>query len=167
MADPPPEEDGGPPGQDSGDRQQPNAGREDYRSVGQRQADESGGLSFRLPPFRLPEFFPPDYQIRLPVPGLRPTHRIDARTLLVACLVFDVVDAALALTVGAPLVGVVRSTGGLILAGVFADVLGLLYGWELLAVLLGVPELTVVPTLTILLLVHARNSGTSSREEPV
>lgn len=118
--------------------------------------DDDGGLSLRLPPFRLPEFFPPDFELRFPIPGRRSGRSVDARTVLLACLAFDLVDAILALTVGSTVVGGVRAFGGLALAGSVANVLGLAYGWELLAVLLGAPELTVFPTLTVLLVLRAR-----------
>lgn len=135
----------------------PPEGREpaDEQSSGD---DASNRLSLRLPPFRLPAFFPPDFRLRVPIPGRLPSRRVSARTVLLACLTFDLVDALLAVVVGTPIVGVVRSVGGLLLAATVAELLGLVYGWELLAVLLGVPEVTVLPTLTILLLVHARTT---------
>jgi len=76
--------------------------------------------------------------------------------MLVACILFDVLDAVLSLTVDLPLVGGTRAVGGLVLAGSVANVAGLAYGWELVAVLLGAPELTVFPTLTVLLVLRAR-----------
>lgn len=118
--------------------------------------DDDTGLSLRLPPFWLPEFFPPDFELRLPIPGGPSGPRIGARTLLLACLAFDLVDAIIALTVGNTIVGAVRAVGGLTLAGTVANVLGLAYGWELLAVLVGASELTVFPTLTLLLFLRAR-----------
>lgn len=119
--------------------------------------NESGRLSFRLPPFRLPEFFPPEFEVNLPIPGRRPGRRVSARTVLVACLAFDAFDAVMALLVGSPLVGGARAFGGLVLAATVTDVFGLAYSWELLAVLLGYPELTVFPTLTLLLVLRARS----------
>ena len=123
-----------------------------------RDDDAADRLSFRLPPFRLPAFFPPDFELRFPVPVGPPARRIDARTVLLACLVFDLVDGLLAVFVGSSVVGAVRSLGGLALAAIVADLLGLVYGWELLAVLLGAPELTALPSLTVLLLAHARRA---------
>lgn len=121
--------------------------------------DESGGsgnrLSFRLPPFHLPEFFPPDFEVRIPLPGGPPERRVGATTVLVACIAFDIIDAILALAVGASAVGGVRSFGGLVLAATVADVFGLVYAWELVAVLVGYPELTVFPSLTLLLVIRA------------
>lgn len=130
-----------------GDRRDRN-GRADDRSPTR--------LSLKLPPFRLPEFFPPDFELRLPIPGAPSGPRVGARTMLVACILFDVLDAVLSLTVDLPLVGGTRAVGGLVLAGSVANVGGLAYGWELVAVLLGAPELTVFPTLTVLLVLRAR-----------
>lgn len=123
---------------------------------GDRRTDDRNRLSLRLPPFRLPEFFPPDFELHLPIPGAPSGRRVSARTVLVACLLFDLFDAILALTVGHPLVGGVRAFGGLALAGTVANVAGLAYGWELLAGLLGAPELTAFPSLTTLLVLQAR-----------
>lgn len=131
-----------------------------------RTTDRTGGrpddrtddrrFSLRLPPFRLPAFFPPDFELRFPIPGSPSGPRVGARTVLLACIAFDVVDAVLAFTAGSPLVGGVRALGGLVLAASVADVVGLAYGWELLAVLLGVPTLTAFPSLTALLVLAAR-----------
>lgn len=117
---------------------------------------QAGGLSFRLPPIRLPEFFPPDFELRLPIPGGSHGGQVSARTVLVACIAFDAFDAVVALLVGSQLVGGARAVGGLALAATVAGVTGLAYGWELLAVLLGYPELTAVPSLTVLLVLYAR-----------
>lgn len=121
-----------------------------------REENETGRLSFSLPPFRLPQFFPPEFELSFPIPGSRPGRRVSARTVLVACIAFDTVDAAMALLVGSQLVGGVRAFGGLVLAATVTDVVGLAYSWELLAVLFGYPELTVFPTLTVLLFLRAR-----------
>lgn len=121
-----------------------------------REENETGGLSFRLPPFRLPEFFPPEFELSFPIPGSHPGRSVSARTVLVACLAFDAFDAVLALLVGSQLVGGARAFGGLVLAATVTDLLGLAYSWELLAVLFGYPELTVFPTLTVLLFLRAR-----------
>lgn len=120
------------------------------------EGSQTGGLSLRLPPFRLPEFFPPDFVLRFPIPGGLQRRRVSARTVLLACIAFDVVDAVAALVVGSQLVGGARAIGGLVLAATVASVTGLAYGWELLAVLLGYPVLTVFPSLTVLLILHAR-----------
>lgn len=121
-----------------------------------REEKETGRLSFSLPPFRLPQFFPPEFELSFPIPGSHPGRRVSARTVLVACLAFDAVDAAMALLVESQLVGGARAFGGLVLAATVTDVVGLAYGWELLAVLFGYPELTVFPTLTVLLFLRAR-----------
>ena len=121
-----------------------------------RDENETGRLSFRLPPFRLPEFFPPEFELRFPIPGGHRGRRVGARTVLVACLAFDTFDAVLALLVGSQLVGGARAFGGLVLAATVADLVGLAYSWELLAVLLGYPELTAFPSLTVLLFLRAR-----------
>ena len=121
-----------------------------------RDENGTGRLSLHLPPFRLPEFFPPEFELSFPIPGSHRGRRAGARTVLVACLAFDAFDAVLALLVGSPLVGGVRAFGGLVLAATVADLVGLAYSWELLAALLGYPELTAFPSLTVLLLLRAR-----------
>lgn len=121
-----------------------------------REENETGRLSLRLPPFQLPEFFPPEFELSFPIPGGHPGRRISAQTVLVVCLAFDAFDAVMALLVGSQLVGGARAIGGLTLAATVAGVTGLAYGWELLTVLLGYPELTAFPSLTALLILHAR-----------
>lgn len=123
-------------------------------SQGDDESD-SRGFSFRLPAFELPDFFPPDFDLRLPVPGARPGRRVDARTVFAVCVAFDVLDAVLALAVTAPPVAGARTLGGLLLAASATHSLGLAYGWELLAVALGYPPLTAFPTLTALLVIRA------------
>ena len=124
--------------------------------AGGAQKRSNGRLSFRLPPFRLPEFFPPDFELRFPIPGIARKRRVSARTVLVACLAFDLFDAVVAILVTSPLVGGARAFGGLVLAASVVDAVGLVYSWELLAVLLGYPELTAFPSLTVLLFLRAR-----------
>lgn len=131
-------------------------GEAEPQGVVGREENETGGLSFRLPPFRLPEFFPPEFELSFPIPGSHPGRRVSARTVLVACIAFDAFDAVMALLVGSQLVGGARAFGGLVLAATVTDVLGLAYSWELLAVLVGYPELTAFPTLTVLLFLRAR-----------
>lgn len=114
---------------------------------------ETGGFTFRLPPIRLPPLFPDSLRLRLPVPGFRRGRRVGTGWVLLVCLGFDLFDGVLALSVSGP-VGLVRTVGGVALAFIVADWIGLLYAWEVAAVLLGHASLTVVPSLVGLLLVH-------------
>lgn len=114
--------------------------------------DDDDGFSFELPPIRLPPLFPADVRVLWPGGGDRPRSRVGVRTVALACLAFDVLDALLALTVDAALVTAARTVGGALLAGVLFGPFGVAYVWEPTAALLGVGELTVVPTLSLLLL---------------
>jgi hypothetical protein len=123
--------------------------------------DGSGGggngdrrFSFSLPPIRLPPMFPDRFRVLWPVGGGGPTTRASRLTAAAALVTFDLADAALALAVDAPAVAAARVVGGsLVAAGAFG-LPGLLYAAEGAAVLAGVPEFTVAPTLTLLLVVR-------------
>jgi hypothetical protein len=124
-------------------------------------------LSFSLPPIRLPPLFPDRFTVRLPVPGFRHGRELSSGWTLLVVFGFDVADALLALTVGSaggfPAVGLVRALGGTAIGATVASWLGLLYAWEVAAVLVGAESLTVVPTLSILLLVSLYRKRTESR----
>ena len=109
--------------------------------------DDDRGLTFRLPPLRLPPLFPDTLRIRLPAPGFRAGRELSTGWVLSVCLVFDLFDMALALTVSGP-VDLVRTLGGALIAVIVAEAVGTLYLWEVLAVLAPVTHLTVAPTLT-------------------
>lgn len=120
-------------------------------------ADDDGDrrLSFSLPPISLPPLFPDRFTIRLPVPGFRSGRELSTGWTLLVVLGFDLFDAVLALTAAAPLggpVGLVRTAGGTLLAVTLASGVGLVYAWELVAVLGGIGAVTAVPTLSVCLL---------------
>jgi len=106
---------------------------------------------FRLPPVRLPPVSLPPFvgERRLPVGGVG--------VLVVAALV-DIGDAWVALSAGGPgrLLG---SIAVLVIATLLAGRVGLLAGWEVIAVLLGAGRLTVIPSVVGVVLVRARWHG--------
>lgn len=130
----------------------PDDSQEDDRS---ERDDDSGGLSLKLPPVRLPAFFPEDFRVLWPGGGDDPRSRVSPRTVAFACVAFDVADAILALTVDAPLVAGVRTVGGALTAAGAFGLLGLPYLWEPVAALLGFGSLTAFPSLTALLVVRS------------
>lgn len=129
-----------------------NDGRTDEGETRDESAP-SRGITFRLPPLRIPPLFPESLRLRLPVPGFRRSHRVGIGWVLLVCLGFDLFDAGLALSVSGP-VDLVRTVGGFVIALIVADWIGLLYLWEVLAVLLGYSSLTVIPTLLGLVLLY-------------
>lgn len=116
--------------------------------------DSDGGLSLKLPPIRLPSLFPENFRILWPAPGEGPRRRVSKRAVLAAVLLFDIVDAVLALTVDSSAVVGVRVVGGALVAATTFGTLGVGYVWEAVAALAGFGELTVAPTLTALFVVH-------------
>lgn len=127
----------------------------DDRTTGSREgADDSpAGLSFSLPPIRLPPMFPDRFRVLWPGGG-GPTTRPSRLTAALALVAFDLADAGLALAVDAPAVAAARVVAGALVAGAAFGLPGLLYAAEGAAVLVGAPELTVFPTLTLLLVVR-------------
>lgn len=120
--------------------------------------DDDRRFGFRLPPFRLPAFFPEDFHVSLPVPGRVRGRPVGTGWVLVFALAVDVIDALLALSVAGPaLLG--RSFVVFVLSLSVADALGLLAVWELVAVLAGAPTPTAFPTVTFLVLVRAWRDG--------
>lgn len=104
------------------------------------------GISFSLPPITLPPLFPDHMEIRLPVPGFRYATRLSSGWVLLVALGFDVADA-LFVSATTGWVALLRTLGGLLIAVSLARGVGLLYLWEVLAVLLGYASVTVAPTL--------------------
>jgi hypothetical protein len=129
--------------------------RGDDRSGREDAGDDSGGLSLKLPPIRVPSFFPEEFQVLWPGGGDGPRPAVSPRTVAFACVAFDAVDALLALTVDAPLVAGARTVGGALAAAGAFGLLGLPYLWEPVAALLGFGSLTAFPTLSSLLVVRA------------
>jgi hypothetical protein len=120
--------------------------------------DGNPGFSLELPPLNLPPLFPEDFRLRWPGGGDRPRGRVSRRIVVLAVLAFDLFDAILALSadaaVDAAVVTAVRTVGGAVLAATLFGPLGLPYLWEPFAALVGCGQLTVLPTLSVLLLAH-------------
>ncbi|WP_128476510.1 hypothetical protein [Halorussus pelagicus] len=130
--------------------------RESASERGRRERDDSG-FRFSLPPMSLPEVRLPE-RIRLvfPVPEQpekisRPT-RVRVSWVLLAVVLADALDAFAVLWAGPETLAWARATVGVVVAVVLAGGPGLLYGWELLAILGGVGWLSFAPTLTALVL---------------
>lgn len=124
--------------------------------------DSSRGITFRLPPIQLPPLFPDQLRIVLPLPGYRHGRSLSAGWVLVVALVFDALDATLALTATGP-VDLVRTGGGTVLAVLATGWMGGLYVVELIAVILGVPAVTAFPSLAVLAFVRM---GVERRRQP-
>lgn len=122
-----------------------------------REDDSDAGFSFSLPPILLPEMRLPE-RIRLvfPVPDppekpSRPARIRTSRVVLVVALA-DGLDAALALWAGPDALLWARAAAGILLSIVLVGFPGLLYAWELLAILGGFSLLSLFPTATALVL---------------
>lgn len=131
------------------------ASREDAADRERGRQDAGGRLSLSLPPIRLPPLFSENFRLLWPAPGEGPRRRVSKRAVLVALVVFDLADAALALTADAGAVAGVRVVGGALVAATTFGALGTVYVWEAVAALAGFGEFTVVPTLTGLLVVRS------------
>jgi len=117
--------------------------------------NREGGLSLSLPPLRLPPLFPERFRVLWPAPGEAPRRPVSARTVVAALLLFDVVDAVLALTTDSAAVAAVRVVGGALVAATAFGSLGAVYVWEAAAAVTGLGGLTVVPTLTVLVVIRS------------
>ncbi len=136
----------------SAETDSPETGRKESEPA---TSDRGPQFSFSLPPITLPPLFPDHLEIRLPVPGFRYASRLSSGRVLLVVLVFDLLDATLALAGGTAAVGPVdwvRTLGGFVLGLIVARGVGLFYAWEVLAVLAGVTWVTVAPSLSGVLL---------------
>ncbi|WP_050049078.1 hypothetical protein [Halanaeroarchaeum sulfurireducens] len=124
-------------------------------------SDDDRRRRFRLPPFRLPEFFPPDFELVLPVPGRVGGRTVGTEWVLAIALLVDVIDALLALTIAGPAL-LARSFAVVVLTVAIASGFGVLSVWELVAVLTGAPVLTAFPSTTVLFVLRARYRGGSA-----
>lgn len=124
------------------------------------RADEDGtptGLGFALPPISLPEIrFPERIRLAFPVPEppekvSRPT-RVRVSGVLLAVVLVDALDALAVAWAGPAAYAWVRAALGILLAVTLVGGPGLLYAWELLAILGGFGGLSLAPTLTALVL---------------
>ena len=115
--------------------------------------DRDRGFPFRLPPIRLPPLFPDRLRIVLPVPGYRHERSLSSGWILLVALLFDLLDAILALFTAGP-VDLVRTVGGTFLSILVAGWAGAIYGWEVLAVAIGFPAFTAFPSLAVLVIVE-------------
>ncbi|USZ67319.1 hypothetical protein NGM10_11320 [Halorussus salilacus] len=119
--------------------------------------DEGFGLS--LPPVSLPEVRLPE-RIRLvfPVPDppekQRPT-RVRTANVLLAAVTVDALDAATVALFGPETLPWARAVAGTVVSVLFVGLPGLLYAWELVAVLSGVGWLALAPTASALLVARA------------
>lgn len=126
-------------------------------AAGRASEDEDAGFSFSLPPIFLPEMRLPE-RIRLLFPApdrpekpSRPTQVRASRVLLVVALA-DGLDAAVALLAGPGTLPWARAAVGTLLSVVLVGFPGLLYAWELVAILGGFGLLSLAPTATALVL---------------
>ncbi|WP_276298973.1 hypothetical protein [Halorussus lipolyticus] len=133
------------------------AGRTPPSERGRRDGDDDLGFGFSLPPILLPDVRLPE-RIRLvfPVPDppekvSRPT-RVRVSWVLLAVALVDALDAFAVLWAGPATLPWVRAVVGMATAIVLVSGPGLLYSWELLAILGGFGWLSVAPTLTALVL---------------
>ena len=134
-----------------------NAGRPRPRP---RERDETEGFGFSLPPIKLPEVkFPERIRLVFPIPEppekvSKPTH-VRVSQVLLAAVLADALDALAVILAGPTTLPWVRATAGTLLSILVAGPFGLLYAWELLAILEGVGWLALAPTLTLLVLARA------------
>lgn len=128
------------------------------------ERDETEGLGFSLPPIKLPEVEFPD-RIRLVFPIPEPPEKVSKPTrvrisqVLLAVVLADALDALAVVLVGPTTLPWVRATAGTLLSILIAGPFGLLYAWELLAILGGAGWLALAPTLTLLALARAIWAG--------
>jgi hypothetical protein len=121
------------------------------------ERDEKTGFSFSLPPILLPDVqLPERIRLAFPTPDppekvLKPT-RVRVSWVLFGVVLADALDAFAVVWAGPATLPWVRAALGVVLAVVLAGGLGLLYAWELFAILGGVGWLSVAPTLTALVL---------------
>ena len=126
---------------------------------GDGDAGESSGLSLSLPPITLPEVRLPE-RVRLAFPVPEPPEkvstpiRVDASWGLVAVAVADALDAVAVAWAGPEALAWARAAAGVALGVALVGAPGLLYVWELLAILGGIGWLALAPTLTALVLVR-------------
>lgn len=128
-----------------------------------RPREEDEGFSLSLPPISLPEVRLPE-RIRLVFPVPDPPERARPRRVrtswvLAAVALADALDAAAVLLGGPETLPWARAVLGTLLAILFAGVPGLLYAWELFAILGGVGWLSLAPTVTLLVLARLATSG--------
>ncbi|WP_135853749.1 hypothetical protein [Halorussus salinus] len=127
------------------------------RDRDRRDRDDETGFRFSLPPVVLPEMRLPE-RIRLVFPIPDPPEKVSRPTkvrvswVLLAVVLADALDAAVVLAAGPETLTWARAAVGLVAAAFLVGGPGLLYAWELLAVLGGLGWLSVAPTLTVLVL---------------
>lgn len=133
------------------------AGRTPPSERGRVERDDDPGFSFSLPPILLPDVRLPE-RIRLvfPVPDppekVSPTTRVRVSWVLLAVVLADALDAFAVVWAGPETLTWVRAALGMVAAIVLVSGPGLLYSWELLAILGGFGWFSVAPTLTAMVL---------------
>lgn len=123
-------------------------------------ANESTGWGFSLPPISLPPIripalgFPDDFSPATPV-----FERVrGSGNALLAAIAVDCIDIVIILSDSSGFLPVVVGTGiGYLVVGP----LGLLYAWEILPVIMAVPRLALLPTLSILAVLHLKLLATT------
>ncbi|WP_115864022.1 hypothetical protein [Halorussus litoreus] len=114
-------------------------------------------LGFSLPPITLPEMRLPE-RIRLVFPIPDPPEkvskpvRIEASRVLLAVVLADALDAFVVALAGPETLAWARGAVGILVSVVLVGGPGLLYAWELFAILGGIGVLSLAPTLTALVL---------------
>jgi len=118
---------------------------------------DDAGLGFSLPPISLPEMRLPE-RVRLVFPVPEPPEkvtkpvRVEASWVLLAVILADGLDAFAVAWAGPGTLAWARAAVGLLAGVVLVGGPGLLYAWELVAILAGMGTLSLAPTLTVLVL---------------
>jgi len=122
---------------------------------------EGDRFGFRLPPFRLPAFFPETLELTLPVPSRHRGPAVASGWVLGVALLIDVLDAVVLATLSGPEL-LARSFVVAVFGVVLAGGIGAVAVWELFAVLAGYAVLTAFPTASLLLVIRARRTQRDS-----
>ena len=121
-----------------------------------RDDESDEGFSLSLPPVSLPEMRLPE-RIRLVFPVPDPPEkqrpmRVRTANVLLAAVAVDALDAAAVALFGPETLPWARAAAGTLVSILFVGFPGLLYPWELLAILTGFGPLSLAPTATALVL---------------
>lgn len=122
-------------------------------SDGRDEGKEATGLGFSLPPISLPPVRLP--ALRFPE-GFSPTPPLvervrGSRNMVLAAIAVDCIDA-IAIVKG--MHGILPVLVGSGIGYLILGPIGLGYSWEILPILLDVPQVAAVPTLTVLVVIN-------------